>query len=91
MRQVELVARLLEHVGEPLPAVGRLDSNPGLAVDLPEQLQEGLRVVVDPAREQPAAVLRDDRDLGAPLVQVDADRIHPWASFDPDFQLRPEA
>jgi len=91
MRQVELVARLLEHVGEPLPAVGRLESDLGLAVDPPEQRHERVGVVGDPAREQLAAVLVEGRDLRALAVQVDADRIHPWASLDPDFQLRPEA
>jgi hypothetical protein len=84
MREVELVARLLQDVGQPLPAVGRLERDPGLAVDLRQQLEERGGIVVDPARENLPPLLVERRDVRAPLVQVDADRIHPWASFDPD-------
>src|SRR5688500_4838365 len=83
MREVKLEARLLEQLGQPLPTVGRLDRDLGLAVDPPKQLEKRGRVVFDPAREDLPPLLVDDRDVRAALVQVDADRIHPWASSDP--------
>ena len=76
MRQVQLVAGGLEHVGEPLPAGGRLERDPGLAVDLLEQLEEGLRVVRDPAGEQLPSALIEHGDVRAAPVQVDADPSH---------------
>ena len=63
MRQVQLVAGVLQHVGEPLPAVGRLERDLGLAVDPRQQLEEGLGVVCDPARDQFAAVVIEHRHL----------------------------
>jgi hypothetical protein len=87
--QVQLVAVVLEQVGEPLPAVGRLERDLGLAVEPAEQRHERVGVVGDPAREQLAAVLVERRHVRALAMQVDADRIHPRASFDPDFKLRP--
>jgi pyruvate formate-lyase activating enzyme-like uncharacterized protein len=49
--QVQLVAVVGEQVGQPLPAVGRLERDLGLAVELVEQRHEGVGVVGDPARE----------------------------------------
>ena len=63
MREVQLVARVLEHVGQPLPAVGRLQRDPAVAVDLREQLQECLGVVDDPPREEHVASVVDHGDV----------------------------
>src|SRR5215216_5064469 len=41
-------------------------------------------MVDDPAREQLTPALVESRDVRALAMQVDADRIHRWASFDPD-------
>jgi len=76
---------VLEQVRQPLPAVGRLERDLGLAVELAELRHERVGVVGDPAREQLAAVLVERRDVRALAMQIDADRIHPRASFDPDF------
>jgi hypothetical protein len=61
---VQLVAGVLQDVGQPLPAVGRLERDPALA-GLLEQRQERLRVVDDPPRDQLLALLVDDRDVRA--------------------------
>jgi hypothetical protein len=63
MGQVQLVAVVLEQVGQPLPAVGRLERDLGLAVELAEQRHERIGVVDDPAREQLAAALVERRDV----------------------------
>lgn len=68
MGEVQLIASLLPDVGEPLPAVGRLERDLGLAVDALEQLEERLRVVDDPPREQLAAVLVEHGHVGALAV-----------------------
>ena len=70
--EVHVVAGLLEQVGQPLPAVGRLERHVR-PVRVAEQLPERVAVVDDPARERKLSVLVDDRDLRAPTVQVDAD------------------
>ncbi len=72
MREVHVVAGLLEQLREPLPAVGRLERHVR-AVRVAEQLPERVAVVDDPARERKLSVLVDDRDLRAAAVQVDAD------------------
>jgi hypothetical protein len=43
------------------------------------------------AKEQLAAVLVERSHVRALAMQVDADRIHRWASFVPDFKARPMA
>ena len=63
MGEVQLAASLLQDVGEPLPAVGRLERDLGLAVDPLEQLEEGLGVVDYPARQQLPAALVEHRDV----------------------------
>jgi len=73
MGEVDVVAGLLEQVGEPLPAVGRLERYVR-PVGVAEQLPERIRVVDDPPRERKLPVLVNDRDLRAPAVQVDADQ-----------------
>jgi len=82
---VQLVAVVLEQLRQPFPAIGRLERDLGLAVELAEQRHERVAVILDPAREQLPAPLVERRDVRALAMQVDADRIHPWASFDPDF------
>ncbi len=72
VREVHVIAGLLEQLGQPLPAVGRLERDMR-ARRVAEQLAERLAVVDDPPRERQLAVLVDDRDLRAPAVQVDAD------------------
>jgi len=49
VREVQLVARVLEQLGQPLPAVGRLDGDPRLTREATKQLEEDVRVVGDPA------------------------------------------
>lgn len=51
MREVQLIARLLEQVRESPSAVDRLKRNLELALDLPEQLHERPRLVSNPPRE----------------------------------------
>src|SRR5207248_539935 len=77
---MQLVASVLEHVGQPLPAVGRLQRDPAVAVDLAQQLQEDRRVIDDPPREQHVAFLVDNGDVRARAVQINPDRMHAWAS-----------
>ena len=45
VRQVELVALILEQLGEPLPAIGRLKCDLALAVEPSEQLQKRIAVI----------------------------------------------
>jgi hypothetical protein len=89
MGEVELIARPLEDIGEPLPAVGRLQRDLRLALQLPKELQEGGGIVLDPPRDDLVALPVDGCEVRAAAMQVDTDRIHPWASFDPGFSLRP--
>jgi hypothetical protein len=88
---VQLIAGVLEHVGQPLPAIGRLQRHPAFPLDAPEQRQERLRVVENPPRQQLRAVVVDHGDVRTLAVQVDADRMHPWASPGPGFECAPEA
>jgi hypothetical protein len=85
VREVDLVAGVLEQLCQPLPAVGRLDGDPRLALQAGEQLEERLAVVDDPPRQRQLALPVDHRDLRAVAVQANPDRIHVWASFGPDF------
>jgi hypothetical protein len=87
---VKLIAVLLEQFGQPLPAVGRLERDPGVAVELGQQLDEGLRIVDDPARKEKLPLIADHGDVRALAMQVDADRIHSWASSSPG-SYAPEA
>src|SRR5215216_3394157 len=88
MREVQLVACVLEQIGQPFPAVGRLERDPGL-LELAEQVEKRCRIVDDPARDQLASLLAEDGDLRALAVEVDTDVDHVGASFVPDFDLRP--
>jgi hypothetical protein len=72
VREVHVVAGLLEQLGQPLPPVGGLERHVR-GVGVAEQLLERAWVVDDAARECQLPVLVDDRDLRAPAVQVDAD------------------
>jgi hypothetical protein len=83
MREVQLITGLLEQLSQPLPTIGRLQRHPGLAIDPRQQLQKRLRVVDDPARQHLGAIRVDHGDVRALAMQVDADRIHLWASSDP--------
>jgi hypothetical protein len=68
---------------------GRGARNVGLAADLGQQRKERPRVVDDPPRQDLVAGLVEDRDVRALAMQVDTDRIHPWASSHPDLSVRP--
>ena len=85
VREMQLVARLFEQVGQPLPAVGRLERDLELIAQSLQQLEKALRVVGDPAREQLLTVPVEDGDLRAIAVEIDPDVQHSWASFGPDF------
>jgi len=61
--QVQFVAVLLEQVGQPLPAIGRLKRDLGLAVEFPEEREESAGGGDDPAREQLDAMLVERRDV----------------------------
>jgi hypothetical protein len=82
---------VLEQLGQPLPAVGRLQREPRLLTQFAEQLAESLGIVDEPAREQLLAALVDDRDMRALAVQVDSDVNHAWASFARGTQCAPGA
>ena len=88
--EVQLVAGVLEHVGQPLPAVGRLQRDPAFAEAL-QQRQERLRVVDDSPRQQLHARLVERRDVRALAMQIDTDRIHLWASPVGGYQCAPRA
>ena len=65
MREMKVVAGVLEQLREPLPAVGRLDSDLALALQAAEQLEERLATVDDPPRQHQLAVLVNHGDLRA--------------------------
>jgi hypothetical protein len=58
MREVHVLARLLQQVGEPLPAVGRLERDVR-PLRIAEQLLERFAVIDDPPRQRQLAVLVD--------------------------------
>jgi hypothetical protein len=68
VREVHVVAGLLQQLGQPLPAVGRLERHVR-ARGIAEQTAERVAVVDDPTRERQLAVLVDDSDLRAPAVR----------------------
>ena len=72
VREMHVVAGLLQELCQPLPAVGRLERDVR-APRLAEQLHKRVAVVDHPPREQQLAVVVDRRDLRAATVQVDAD------------------
>src|SRR5438093_4543048 len=76
VREVQLVALLLEQVGEPLPAVGRLERDLQLATEFGQDRFQCLRVVRDSAREQLPALLVESGDLRALAMEIDADVDH---------------
>jgi len=57
MREVQLVAGLLEQVGQPLPAVGRFERDLSLIAQFAEQAEKGLGLV-DDLRERISAPSR---------------------------------
>jgi hypothetical protein len=63
MGKMQLVAGVLEQIGQPFPSVGRLERDPGVIAQFVQQAEEGLGLVDDPAREQLIAVLIEDGDL----------------------------
>jgi hypothetical protein len=87
--EVQLVAFLLEQIGQPFPAVGRLERDLRVIAQFVQEAEEDLRVVDDAAREQLSAVLIEDGDLRALAVEINPDVHHHWASFGPDFDNRP--
>jgi hypothetical protein len=60
---VEVIARLFEQLGQPLPAIGRLQRDVCPALGVAEQLQEGLTVVDDPTRHRQLTLLVDNGDV----------------------------
>jgi hypothetical protein len=76
---------LLEQIGQPLPAVGRLQRDLHVIVQSLQQLEKGLGLVDDPTREDLATVAVEHGDLRAVAVEIDSDVHHRWASFGPDF------
>jgi hypothetical protein len=91
MRQVQLATIVLEQLGQPFPAVGRLQREPRVLTQLAEQLAKQPGIVDQPAREQLPAVIVNDRDVRALAMQVDSDVNHAWASFGPGTQRAPGA
>jgi hypothetical protein len=59
---MQVIAGLLEQLGQPFPAVGRLQRDVRLG-RVAEQLQERVAVVDDPTRRRQLAVRVDDGDL----------------------------
>jgi hypothetical protein len=72
VREVHVKAGVLEQLGGPFPAVGRLQRDMRV-LRIAEQLADRLAPCRDPFGQRQLAVLVDDRDLRAPAVQVDAD------------------
>ena len=72
VREVQVIAGFLEQLGQPLPAVGRLQHDVR-ALRVAQQLQKRLAVVDDPPRELKLPVLVDHRDLRTAPMQVNAD------------------
>lgn len=68
MGQVQLIAGLSERVGQPLPAVGRLDGYLCLVLKLAQQLEEGRGVVGHPPGEHLGALAVDHGDVGTAAV-----------------------
>ena len=64
---------LLDHVGGPVPAIGRLQDHLGVLAGLGQLGGQGHRVVVDPDRVEGLAGLVAPHDHAAASVQVDAD------------------
>src|SRR3954447_24356238 len=89
MREMQLAILVLEQLGQPLPAVGRLQRELRIGAELADQLAEHLLVVEQPPRHRLAAGLLDHGDLRALAVQVDSDVNHAWASFGPGTQRAP--
>ena len=65
MREVKVIAGVLQQFREPLPAVGRLNSDLALALQAAEQLDERLAAVDDPPRQHQLAVFVDHGDVRA--------------------------
>src|SRR5437899_8110558 len=76
MGEVQLVALLVEQVGEPLPAVGRLERDLELAAELGQDRLQRLRVVRDSTREQLRPLLVQSSDLRALAMEIDTDVDH---------------
>ena len=76
MREVQLMPLGLEEIGEPLPAVGRLECDPQLTAQLGQDRLQRLRVVRDPTRKQLRPVLIESGDLRARAMKIDADLDH---------------
>src|SRR6266581_4446181 len=97
MGEVQLVALLLEQVGEPLPAVGRLERDLQLTAELGQDRLQRLRLVRDPAREQLLTLLVEGGDLRALAVEIDANVDHlflgllPGLDFDDALGISPPA
>jgi hypothetical protein len=76
MRETQLVPLLLEQIGEPFPAVGRLERDLQLAAQLSKDRLQRLRLVDHPAREQLRPGLVERGDLRALAMEIDADVDH---------------
>jgi hypothetical protein len=91
MRQMQLAALILEQLGQPLPAIGRFQREPGVLAELGQQPAKHLRIVREPPRQSLAAVLLDNGDMRALAMQVDPDVHHARASLGPGTQHAPGA
>ena len=90
VREVQLVAGVLEQIGQPLPAVGRLQRDPALALDFGQQRQDRRPIVDEASRAQLAALIVEHCHVRALAMQVDADRMHAWASLRSRVDMHPE-
>jgi hypothetical protein len=72
VREMNVVAGVLEQLGEPLPAIGRLKRDMRSA-GVAKQLSDRLASSRDALGDGQLSVLVDDRDLRSAAVQVDAD------------------
>src|SRR5271166_326060 len=80
MSQVQLIAAVLEQLGEPLPAIGRLHRDLALTLQASEQLEELLTAIRDPLRQKQLALLIDHRDMRTATMKINPNSGHESAS-----------
>jgi hypothetical protein len=73
VRQVHFGARVLEHIGGPVPPIRRFQDNTRVRPGRSDRFAQLRRAVDDPGRAQPAPVLSHPHQHAAPPVQVHPD------------------
>ena len=73
MGQVHVAPALLDHIGRPVPAIGRFEDHLGMLTGLGQLGRQDNRIVVDPDRVERLSCLVAPHDHAAAPVQIDAD------------------